>query len=105
MPYFIYTTDREGGEAIRDEHRAAHIGYLESVQAHLIASGGVQDETGKFVGGLIIVDYETRAEVDEFIANDPFDKAGLFGSVTVSRWRQTFLHGRLDRGPFVPLQT
>jgi hypothetical protein len=43
-------------------------------------------------GGVIVYDSEDRGEVEDFVANDPFTKAGLFESVTISRCRKAFFN-------------
>jgi hypothetical protein len=39
-----------------------------------------------------VYDSEDRGEVEDFVANDPFTKAGLFESVTISRCRKAFFN-------------
>ena len=46
------------------------------------------------VGSLIVFDSEDRAEVEAFVAADPFTKAGLFASVSIYPWRKVFFAGR-----------
>ncbi|MFP1646360.1 YciI family protein [Pontitalea aquivivens] len=96
----IYTEDCEHGPAIREQNRDAHLAYLDSKMEILIASGGLQDETGKSIGACILVDLDTLAEAQEFAAQDPFAIAGLFRTITIQRWNQFYLHGRKDRQPF-----
>lgn len=91
MPYMIITRDKPGAEDIRATHRAAHYAFLRSRQNILIASGGLQDDDGQFNGGLIVIDVDTRQEAEDFLRADPFHDAGLFGDVTISRWKQAFL--------------
>ncbi len=43
-------------------------------------------------GGVLIIDTDDRAAAEAFIAEDPFTKAGLFESVTVTRWRKAFFN-------------
>ncbi|WP_311970354.1 YciI family protein [Pseudomonas baltica] len=94
MPFAIYTKDRPGAQAVRAEHRAAHYQYLQAHCAQLIASGGLQDEAGEvMIGGLIIIDLDTRAEVDRFVAGDPFTQAGLFEQLDVVPWKMAFFNG------------
>jgi len=45
------------------------------------------------VGSLIVFDSEDRAEVEAFLAVDPFSKAGLFASVSIYPWRKVFFGG------------
>jgi uncharacterized protein YciI len=38
------------------------------------------------------VDTDVRREAEDFIAGDPFSKAGLFEKVTVTRWRKAYFN-------------
>jgi len=91
MAFMIVTFDAPGKRAVRDAHRAAHYAFLEAHQDRIIASGGLRDdEDQEFIGGLILLDVPTRAEAVAFTDHDPFQQAGLFGSVTITRWRKAF---------------
>lgn len=98
MPYLVFTRDVENGAHIRNEVRAAHYEYLRANAHRLIASGGVQNENGQYIGGAIIINVDTREEAEEFARNDPFAHAGLFGEVTIVRWVQAFLNFKEDKG-------
>ena len=92
MPYMIATYDKPGHEHVRDATRAKHLEYLEANVERMIAGGGFwNDEGTSVIGGLILVDVDTRAEAGAFIADDPFTAADLFERVELVRWRQSFL--------------
>jgi len=94
MAYMIQTFDKEDGELVRSTHRAAHYEYLEGYKHLLIASGGLQDEAGeRFMGSCILLDVDSLEEVQAFIAEDPFHKAGLADHVVISRWKAAFVSG------------
>jgi uncharacterized protein YciI len=40
----------------------------------------------------LLVDTESREEAEEFLRHDPFSIAGLFGTVTITRWRKAFFN-------------
>ena len=40
------------------------------------------------IGSLLVLEAETEAEVREWLAADPYAKAGLFANVDVKPWRQ-----------------
>lgn len=104
MAFLIYTQDVEGGAEIRKEQLQAHLDYLDQNVTRLIASGGIMNIEGtRPIGGLIIVDVDTEEEALAFAKADPFGAAGLFKEIRVQRWKQFYLHGRPDRGPFAPL--
>ena len=93
MPYAIITQDKPDHLELRNAVRAEHLDYLVANQHKMLAGGAVlnDDGTGGH-SGIIIVDTDDRAEAEAFIANDPFTKAGLFESITVTRWRKAFFN-------------
>lgn len=94
MAFLILTMDKPGTEQIRAQFRAQHYAFLEERIASLIASGGLQDDGGEsFIGAAILLDCDTRAEAEAFVAADPFTAAGLFESVNIVRWKKAFLDG------------
>lgn len=94
MPYVIQTVDKPNAGALRAETRAVHLQYLDSHKSKLLAAGAVINDDGSGGhGGVIIYDTDDRKTAEDFIANDPFTKAGLFQSVTVTRWRKAFFNG------------
>ena len=40
------------------------------------------------MGSLLIVNVNSRAEAKAFVDNDPFQKAGMFTNVTITRMRK-----------------
>ncbi len=94
MPYVIIIKDKPDHLHVRTEVRDVHLDYLDRNKHRLLAAGGMTEDDGSGGhGGVIIVDTDDRKEAEEFIANDPFTKAGLFESVTISRWRKAFFNG------------
>ena len=95
MPYIIETWDKDKHAHVRAEHRNAHLAFLDENKSLLLACGGKLDDSGTTAsGGLYIVAFETRQEAEDFIAKDPFSKAGLFKKITVTRWRKAFFDGK-----------
>ena len=93
VPYVIITRDKSNSLALRNEVRAVHIDYLTANQHRLLAAGAqIEDDGSGGSGGVIIVDTDDRKEAEDFIANDPFTKAGLFEDVQVKRWRKAFFN-------------
>jgi uncharacterized protein len=93
VPYVIITKDKPDSLALRNEVRAVHIDYLTANQHRLLAAGAqIEDDGSGGSGGVIIVDTDDRKEAEDFIANDPFTKAGLFSDIKVRRWRKAFFN-------------
>jgi uncharacterized protein YciI len=92
MPFAILTRDKPGHDKLRAEKRDEHIRYLISHQDRMMVGGAILEDGGRAYGGVIIFNTEDRAEAERFAANDPFARAGLFESVTVTRWRKAFFN-------------
>lgn len=94
MPYAIQTVDKADEPTLRAEVRDEHVAYLKSKVALLLAGGALIDDDGTGGhGGIVILDTDERSVAEDFVANDPFTKAGLFQSVTITRWRKGFFNG------------
>ncbi len=91
MPYAVITKDKPHGLDLRNEVRGVHLEFLDANKDRLLAAGAMIDDDGTGGhGGVIIVDTDERQVAEDFIANDPFTKVGLFESITVVRWRKAF---------------
>lgn len=93
MPYAVITKDKPDSLDLRNQERGVHLEFLEANKGRLLAAGAMIDDDGSGGrGGIIIVDTDDRKEAEDFIAEDPFTKAGLFESVTVVRWRKAYFN-------------
>ncbi len=93
MPYAILTRDKPDRGHLRLETRAEHVAWLDAQKDILLAAGALIDDDGAGGhGGVLIIDTDARATAEAFAAEDPFTKAGLFESVTVTRWRKAFFN-------------
>lgn len=91
MPHVIIAKDKPNSMDLRLEVRPAHLEYMTANLSKLIGAFAQVDDADEIVhGGVIVFDSDDRAEVENFVANDPFTKAGLFESVTISRCRKAF---------------
>jgi uncharacterized protein YciI len=95
MPWMIDCTDRPGAAELRQKTRAQHLAYAEQNVGLIIAAGAkLADDGVTAVGTLYLIDVDDRAAAEAFAAGDPYSKAGVFGSVVVTRWRKGFFDRR-----------
>lgn len=91
MHFFIHCADKPAHGHVRAENRAAHLEYLQSHAARIVAAGPTTSEDGSsMTGSVLLMDFPDRAAAEAFCRNDPYAKAGLFESVTVTPWRQVY---------------
>jgi uncharacterized protein YciI len=89
--YAIVCFDRPDSAALRDQHRAAHTEFLKTHSGKIVFGGPLKHAAdGPSTGALIVVDCKTRAEAEALIADDPFNRGGVYESVAVRAFRQVF---------------
>lgn len=90
MPLFVITCiDKPGCLDLRLANRQAHLDYAKDWCDRMLVGGPLLSDDGETMqGSMLILDAADRAEVDRFIAGDPYGQAGLFESVTVRRYKK-----------------
>lgn len=92
MPVFaIHCIDKPYSTELRATTRPAHLTFLKESRDNIVAAGALIGEDGQPIGSMLLVDFPDRKAVLNFVAGDPYSKAGLFGSVAVTQWRQASL--------------
>ena len=90
MPYLIHFTPHPDRLHLAKQHFEAHVAYLDRHVDRILAAGSLRDESGIPVGGLVLLDVETRAEAEAFMAEEPFAMSGLNQSMTIVRWVKAY---------------
>ncbi|MGD9797968.1 MAG: YciI family protein [Acidimicrobiia bacterium] len=91
MHFLVLAWDKtdEDGVARRDASRAAHTETITALhQAGAVVLGaGILDDAGVVRGSIIVMDFPDRAAVDEYLAGEPFQTAGVWETVEVHELR------------------
>jgi uncharacterized protein YciI len=97
MPYVIQFADDPGVTEKKKQIRPIHLEYVIKNAHRIIASGGFFPDDDDFpIGGLIILDTESRQEAVDYIENDPFFLNRIFSEYTIKRFRKAiFDHKRI----------
>jgi uncharacterized protein YciI len=90
MMFCIYRIDRRDRPGGRDQHRQAHLDYLNGFASAVLVAGplwSTEDETVDGprleIGSMYLTNFDTEQEAVAFAFNDPFHVAGLFERVEV----------------------
>jgi uncharacterized protein YciI len=88
MKFVIIGYDSPQGEAKRKIHRAAHLANLDPLdrQGRVVLAGPLTDKTGS----LLVLEFETREEVEDFARHDPYTVHGVFERVEIHPFLQIF---------------
>lgn len=89
MLYIIYQIDKPEAQALRAQTREAHLAYLDRHKDILVLGGALLADGGDGrLGSVLIINVPSRQAAEAFSANEPFRKAGLFRSVSITRMRR-----------------
>ncbi|MCB9960354.1 MAG: YciI family protein [Rhodospirillaceae bacterium] len=91
MYYLIVCTDKPGQLETRMANREAHLAHIGSRGDDLLAGGPTITDDGQTpTGSAYIMDFPDRAAAEAFAQADPYNQAGVFGSIAVTPWRKIF---------------
>ena len=83
----LMARDKAGALNVRMENRSAHVDYLKSTD-HVHLAGPLIDANGDMCGSMIVLDVPDMAAAENWVTDDPYGKAGLFESVTLTEWKK-----------------
>jgi uncharacterized protein YciI len=83
----LIAKDKDGALETRKENRAAHLAYIEETGV-VAQAGPLLSDAGEMCGSLVILDVENMTAAQDWAANDPYAKAGLFADVQLIEWKR-----------------
>jgi uncharacterized protein len=84
MLFAIMLIDKPDGAILRAETAPTHRVYVGNHAAGMRLGGPLlADDYETMIGSLIIKDFPDQAAAEQFIANEPYNKAGLFETVII----------------------
>lgn len=87
MLYALICRDAPGKLETRKANRSAHLDYIKETGV-VTQAGPFLDEEGNMCGSLIVLDVADLAAAEEWAANDPYAKAGLFEAADIRAWNR-----------------
>ncbi len=85
--FCLICKDKPDHVQLRMDNRPAHIEYV--LSSGIVAAAGpfTDDDRETMIGTMMLLNVDSRAAAEDFAANDPYAKAGLFASVEVFPWK------------------
>lgn len=87
MRVALICQDKPGALQIRLDTRAAHLDHIQTSGVVEMA-GPFLDAAGQMNGSLVILSVDSLADAQAWADADPYAKAGLFESVTITEWKK-----------------
>lgn len=84
------------GENVLEKRMAVRPRHLEGMQKlidHIVCAGGILDQAGKPKGSVLVMDFEDRAELDTYLAEEPYVVEGVWDKITVEPMNVVILNG------------
>tara|TARA_X000000368_G_C22421197_1_gene446129 strand:- start:11 stop:283 length:273 start_codon:yes stop_codon:yes gene_type:complete len=88
MAYLITFTDKDNSLDLRLVTREKHIRYLSSFKDNIILAGPILDKENNPKGTVLVLNYKTFAQVQNFIDKDPYSQVKLFKNVKIIKFKQ-----------------
>lgn len=83
MQFLITAYDGENMLEKRMEVRPRHLENMENMKAHIICAGGLLDEEGKMKGSALVMEFDEKAQVEEYLESEPYVAAGVWQDIRV----------------------
>ena len=87
MQFVIYAYDGKDEEAYarRMSVRSQHLENMSKLNenGNVILAGGMKNAEGKLIGSVVIMDFDSRELLDDYLANEPYVKANVWQDIKV----------------------
>ncbi len=93
MQYLITAYDGENMLEKRLAVRSRHLENLSSVKGKILCAGGILDEEGKMKGSMLVMDFDCKEHLDEYLAGEPYIAEKVWETVTVDPMNVVILDG------------
>ncbi len=94
MQFLIKAYDGPNMLEKRMEVRPRHLEGMSRLSEHIICAGGLLDEEGKMKGSALIMDFNSRSELDEYLAAEPYILEKVWEKIEVERMNVVISNGK-----------
>ncbi|MBR6706340.1 MAG: hypothetical protein IKI84_06645 [Clostridia bacterium] len=94
MQFIIRAYDGEGMLEKRLQVRPRHLEGMKRLNSRIICAGGLLDGEGKMKGSVLIMDFPSREELDDYLKNEPYILEHVWETVEVEPMNVVIANGR-----------
>ena len=73
--------------------RPRHLEGMKTLGKRIICAGGLLDDEGKMKGSVLVLEFESRAALDEYLASEPYVTEGVWEKVEVETMNVVLVNG------------
>ncbi len=94
MQFLIKAYDGPNMLEKRMEVRPRHLEGMSRLNEHIICAGGLLDEEGKMKGSALIMNFDSRAELDTYLAAEPYVIEKVWQKIEVEPMNVVIANGK-----------
>ena len=93
MQFVIKAYDGPGMLEKRMEVRPRHLEGMNKMSRHIICAGGMLDEEEKMKGSVLVLEFDSRAELDAYLAQEPYVLEHVWDRIEVDPMNVVIVNG------------
>ena len=93
MQFIIKAYDGKGKLAKRMEVRPRHLEGMRRLNDRIICAGGLLDDNGEMKGSALIMEFDSRKDLDEYLAGEPYVTEKVWEKIEIERMNVVILNG------------
>lgn len=93
MQFIIKAYDGPGMLDRRMAVRPRHLEGMKKLGKKVICAGGLLDEEGKMKGSALVMEFDDREALDEYLNNEPYVVEGVWQKIDVDQMNVVIVNG------------
>ena len=93
MQFLIKAYDGDGMLEKRMEVRPRHLEGMKVLGKQIICAGGLLDDEGRMKGSALVMEFENRAALDEYLKSEPYVIEGVWQKIEVETMNVVLVNG------------
>ena len=93
MQFIVKAYDGEGMLEKRMAVRPRHLEGMKKLGKHVLCAGGLLDDEGKMKGSVLVLEFNSRAELEGYLASEPYVTEKVWETVEVEIMNVVIMNG------------
>ena len=98
MQFLVTAHDGENMLDKRMAVRPRHLEGMAKLGEHVVCAGGLLDGEGKMKGSVLILDFEDRAALDDYLKNEPYVVERVWEKIEIETVNVVIVNGKKAGG-------
>lgn len=85
--FIVIAKDKNNFQEIRLNNREKHLEYITNITSvNIKIAGPLLGDNKNMKGSMLVIEANNIEEINKFLENDPYNKAGLFQSIEIEEY-------------------